>query len=180
MFDVRLRDIDPAIWRRVSVPEHYTLHQLHRVFQLLFGWLDYHLYEFRVGDRRFEAPDEEAEQEDSTAVDLRALERAVGSKFEYVYDFGDFWVHDVTLEEVIPIGPEPEEPLPEVLAGEGMPHEDTGGPDRYAELREALQSASHPQKAEMREWVGPAYDPDRFDPWLANQNLILVAAWDAI
>lgn len=106
VFDVRIRDIDPVIWRRVSAPEDYTLHQLHRVFQLLFGWLDYHLYDFRAGDRRFEAPDKEAEQEDSTAVDLRALQMSVGSKFEYVYDFGALLGPRRHIEEAIPIGPE--------------------------------------------------------------------------
>src|SRR5688500_7754393 len=71
---VTITDIEPPIWRLVRVPDDYTLHQLHRVLQLVFGWLDYHLYDFRVGERRFEAPDPEAEGEDSTAIRLRDLE----------------------------------------------------------------------------------------------------------
>jgi hypothetical protein len=180
VFDVRLRHIEPPIWRRVSVPEDYTLDQLHRIFQLLFGWLDYHLYEFRIADRRFEAPDEEAEEEDSTATYLYALNLEAGSRFEYLYDFGDYWVHDVALEKVVPIGPEPEDPYPAVLAGERMPHEDSGGPHRYMEMRDALSKKSHPDHRLTREWLGPQYDPDRFDSWLANQNLILAAAWGAL
>jgi hypothetical protein len=78
---ITLADIEPPIWRRVRVPDTYTLHQLHRVIQLLFGWLDYHLYEFRIGERRFEEPDEEAEGEDSTAVRLRDLALSTGARF---------------------------------------------------------------------------------------------------
>ena len=43
---VALRDTAPPVWRRLRVPDRLTLHQLHRVLQLAFGWLDYHLYEF--------------------------------------------------------------------------------------------------------------------------------------
>src|SRR3982751_4045698 len=58
---ITIAGIEPPIWRLVRVPDAYTLHQLHRVIQLVFGWLDYHLYAFTVGGRRFEEPLEEAE-----------------------------------------------------------------------------------------------------------------------
>jgi hypothetical protein len=51
-----LAGIEPPIWRYVRVPDAYTLHQLHRVIQLVFGWLDYHLYTFEVAGRR--SPDD--------------------------------------------------------------------------------------------------------------------------
>jgi len=50
---VTLRDIEPAIWRRVRVPDQLTLQQLRRVLQIVFSRLDYHLYEFQIGERRF-------------------------------------------------------------------------------------------------------------------------------
>lgn len=181
VFRVALQEIDPPIWRRVSVPDHYTLHQLHRILQLLFGWLDYHLYEFRIAERRFEAPDEEAEHEDSTALDLRSLKLEVGARFEYIYDFGDDWVHEFILEEVFPVDGEDMDVFPRLLGGERAgPHEDSGGPGRYQEMVEALRNRRHPEHREFRAWLEPTYDPERFDPWLANQNLILAAAWGAI
>ena len=43
-----------------------TLHDLHRTLQEAFGWQDYHLYEFKHGAQRFEAPrNDEATGEDS-------------------------------------------------------------------------------------------------------------------
>jgi hypothetical protein len=80
---VTVTEIEPPIWRLVRVPDDYTLHQLHRVFQLLFGWLDYHLYDFRIGERRFEAPDPEAEAEPSTKARLRDFGFEAGDRFTY-------------------------------------------------------------------------------------------------
>lgn len=78
---INLAEIEPPIWRYVRVPDAYTLHQLHRVIQFMFGWLNYHLYTFEVGDRRFEEPLDQAEYEDSTAIHLRDLALGTGARF---------------------------------------------------------------------------------------------------
>ncbi len=52
---IALRGLSPPVWRRVLVPEHLTLGQLHHVFQVVMGWADEHLHtdrEFCVCDRR--------------------------------------------------------------------------------------------------------------------------------
>jgi hypothetical protein len=148
---------------------------------MLFGWLDYHLYEFRVGQRRFEAPGEEAEQEDSTGTELRSLRLKAGDCFEYIYDFGDHWIHDIKVEKRSPVSEIEWGLLPALLDGERAgPHEDSGGPYSNAEVRRAFLDPKHPEHSARRDWAGKHYDPRQFDPWLANQNLILVAAWGAI
>jgi hypothetical protein len=179
---VSIAGIEPAIWRLVRVPDAYTLHQLHRVFQLLFGWQDYHLYDFRIGERRFEAPDPEAEGEDSTRTRLRQLGLEAGSRFTYVYDYGDNWEHEIVVEAVHGVVLRPEEPrFPIVIDGaRAGPHEDSGGRWGYAEMVKALRNKRNPQHRTYRDWAGPTYDPERFDPWLAGQNLVLAAAWGAI
>jgi hypothetical protein len=48
-----LRGISPMIWRRLLVPGDLTLHGLHRVIQIAFGWEDYHLHAFRRHGRRY-------------------------------------------------------------------------------------------------------------------------------
>lgn len=179
---VTLAEIEPAIWRLVRVPDEYTLHQLHRVFQLLFGWLDYHLYDFRIGERRFEAPDPEAEGEDSTRMRLRRLGLGAGDRFTYTYDFGDNWEHEVVVEKVHAVELRPDEPrFPILIDGaRAGPHEDSGGRWSYAEMMTALRNKRHSQHRMYRDWLEPTYDPERFDPWLAGQNLTLAAAWGAI
>ncbi len=179
---VTITDIEPPIWRLVRVPDEYTLHQLHRVLQLVFGWQDYHLYDFRLGERRFEAPDPEAEGEDSTAVRLRDLALTAGSRLTYTYDFGDYWQHEIVVEDIhVPIRHLDEPPLPALLGGaRAGPHEDSGGSSGYQRMVKALRNRRHPEHRHYREWAGELYDPERFDPWLANQNLVLAAAWGAI
>lgn len=179
---VSIAGIEPPIWRRVRVPDEYTLHQLHRVFQLLFGWQDYHLYDFRIGERRFEEPHPEAEDEPSTRFRLRDFSFTAGDRFVYTYDFGDNWKHEVVVEEMHPVTLRPDEMRrPELLGGERAgPHEDSGGPHGHAEMVKALRNKRNTEHRAYRDWVGPLYDPDRFDPWLAGQNLVLAAAWGAI
>ncbi|MCP5198128.1 MAG: plasmid pRiA4b ORF-3 family protein [Gammaproteobacteria bacterium] len=45
---IHLRGISPMIWRRVLVPETYTLRELHGVFQVAMGWEGIHLFEFNI------------------------------------------------------------------------------------------------------------------------------------
>ena len=40
---IRLADIEPEIWRQVTVPANYTLAGLHFVIQAVMGWEDEHL-----------------------------------------------------------------------------------------------------------------------------------------
>jgi Plasmid pRiA4b ORF-3-like protein len=180
---ITILDVKPPIWRYVRVPDEYTLDQLHRVIQLLFGWLDYHLYRFRVGERRFEAPGPEAEGEDSTAVRLRDLALEAGARFTYTYDFGDDWRHEIVVEDAYPVTlPEEDGGLPRLalLGGERAgPHEDSGGPPGYQRMVDALRDPEHPQHQDYRRWAS-WYDPDRFDRWMAANNLTLAAAWGAI
>lgn len=179
---ITIADIQPPIGRRVRVPDAYTLHQLHRVIQLVFGWLDYHPYEFAAGGRRFTQPLEEGADEDSTAVRLRDLPLGTGTRFTYTYDFGDRWVHEVVVEDTYistPLGRD-EDPSPVLFGGERAgPREDSGGPDGHRHMCEALCDPGHPDHGTYRLWAN-VYDPERFDVWMARNNLALAAAWGAI
>ncbi|HEX2203988.1 MAG TPA: plasmid pRiA4b ORF-3 family protein [Longimicrobium sp.] len=178
---ITLAEIEPPIWRRVLVPDAYTLGQLHRVIQLLFGWMDYHLYRFEAGERRFEAPHPEAEDEDSTAVHLRDLALRKRARLTYTYDFGDHWVHEIVVVDVYVSTPLDDEPaLPMLYGGERAgPPEDSGGPDGYQHMVDALRDPGHPEHRDYRLWAGD-YDPERFDTRMARDNLTVAAAWGAI
>lgn len=179
---ITLAEIEPPIWRWVRVPDAYTLDQLNRVIQLVFGWLDYHLYGFRVGERRFEERHEEAEGEDPAGTTLRDLALQKGARFTYTYDFGDYWVHDIVVEDVYISTSldEDDAQLPMLLGGERAgPLEDCGGPGGYQELVDALRDPHHPEHREYRSWASD-YDPERFDVRMARNNLTLAAVWGAI
>src|SRR5208282_4710236 len=42
-----LRDVHPAVWRRVRLADELSITELHRVIQILMGWDDDHLHRFR-------------------------------------------------------------------------------------------------------------------------------------
>ena len=50
---VSLREIEPAIWRRIELSSQTTLKQLHRILQIAMGWGNYHLHEYIVDGRRY-------------------------------------------------------------------------------------------------------------------------------
>jgi hypothetical protein len=177
-------DIAPPIWRRIRVPDSFTLHQLHRVLQIVFSRLDYHLYSFDVGGREFQAPDPEAEYEteDATATRLRDLKLSAGSQFTYLYDFGDDCRHDVVVERLLPMPSGTGlDWSPRLLDGErAAPPEDAGGASGYSRMLEALRDGEHLEHDEYRAWAGEQYDPERFDPWSLDHALALVVAWGGI
>lgn len=43
-----LDGISPLIWRRILVRETTTIGDLHEIFQMLFGWTDFHLNVFLI------------------------------------------------------------------------------------------------------------------------------------
>ncbi|MHB0962101.1 MAG: plasmid pRiA4b ORF-3 family protein [Gemmatimonadaceae bacterium] len=179
---IALAHSQPAIWRRLVIPDAFTLEQLHRVVQCAFSWLDYHLYEFRIGDRRFERPEAEAEGENAAQATVASLQLTKGARFTYVYDFGDDWEHEITVEEVA-LSPDADgfEWFPRILGGERAgPPEDVGGMMGYGDFLAALNDPKHPEHVERREWAPPGFDPAHFDVAAADHALTLVCAWGAI
>ena len=88
--------------------------------------------------------------------------------FEYVYDFGDHWQHQIQIESVIDdylFG------YPQVLEGEGAcPPEDVGGIGGYEEFLKAWNNPRHPEHDSVREWgEGMNYQP--FD--IVNTNELM-------
>jgi hypothetical protein len=182
VFRATIVDIEPPIWRLIRVPDDFLLHQLHRVLQLAFGWLDYHLHEFRVGSRRIEGPHEEAQSPTTLDVALRDLHLVKGSRLTYVYDFGDDWEHELEVVDFLPM---PEEGAfdwsPRLIDGaRAGPPEDAGGPPGYARCITALGDLADPEHDSYRDWLGSDYDPDAFNVWSSDRALALASAWGAV
>lgn len=168
---IALDHVKPAVWRRVVVDDSLTFRQLHAVIQRAMGWEDCHLHEFIIGDRELrigtkQAPgagfgfgdDDEVLSEEKTRL---AEVLADCKKFRYWYDFGDDWMHTVSVEKRLP--PDPQAAPAELVAGKNAcPPEDCGGPWGYGALRAALADPSHPEHAEMAEWY-EGFDPTGFD-----------------
>lgn len=180
---VTLNGSKPPIWRRVLVPAGMPLPQLHQVIQAVFGWLDYHLHEFRVGGFRGTAyapvnPDGDDEfygesSRDESAATVGELLPTVGSSMGYTYDFGDNWVLAIKLEKILA---NDGGQLPRCTAGRGMaPAEDSGGTWGWANIVQAVNDPHHEDHKEYREWLGmlpgDTLDPKAFDVEAANEDL---------
>jgi hypothetical protein len=172
---VSLREVEPEIWRVLLVPESASLAKLHAVIQRAMGWTNSHLYQFEINGQQFtdletwEPFDEDEEPGDAQVVRLRDLKLKRESAFTYLYDFGDHWLHDVIVQEIIP-SPKTER-LPCCTAGaRACPPEDCGGTHGYFELLEALHDPSHPEHESYRVWVGGRFDPEAFDLRKANSR----------
>ncbi len=178
---IALRQIRPQIWRRVLVPADIELDALHAVIQLTMGWTDSHLHSFDFGDRQFTTPYddnalEELQMEDENSVHLSELIDEPKSVFEYTYDFGDDWVHAVTLEKILPPSADTEYPV--CLAGKrACPPDDCGGAWGYVNLLEALRDPAHPEHKELKSWVGRKFDSELFDLEKVNKALKRIRRW---
>ncbi|WP_024794800.1 plasmid pRiA4b ORF-3 family protein [Tomitella biformata] len=180
---VELQDIEPAIWRQIAVPSDLMLDALHPVLQTVMGWRDSHLHGFLSGElgspdsERFEVRSEFSEPlgfgppgyaaqayEDEVRLDEVLAE--VGDTLLYSYDFGDGWVHTVTLEGVDEVA---SSTVPVCLDGaRACPPEDCGGVPGYENLLRVQASSGDASSRELREWLMMTtgklfYKPEEFD-----------------
>lgn len=169
---VSLEEIEPRIWRRIQVPDSFTLRQLHRVIQVSMGWQDSHLHQFTLSGKRYGEPDPEDEENviDERTVRLRDLPLSIGVSIGYEYDFGDNWQHRVVLEKTL--APDPKTIYPACVAGErSAPPEDVGGAGGYAEFLEAIADPNHEDHDANLEWAGGQFDPKAFSVAEVNRRL---------
>ena len=167
---VTLLDIKPSIWRRVLVPESMPLDYLHDAIQVAMGWEGGHLHLFDIGGRHFGDPTLVDHVDDETRYRMSRFAKDGVTKFRYVYDFGDDWIHGVVIE-----GREPAAAgvfYPACVAGKrACPPEDCGGPWGYQELLEIVASPDHPERNERLEWIGRELDPEAFSVAKTEQAL---------
>jgi hypothetical protein len=170
---ITLRESQPPIWRRIQVRASTTLYKLHQVLQTVMGWTDSHLHQFIVDGAYYGIPDPnwaELDIKSERGVKLGHIMTAVKDQFVYEYDFGDSWVHEIIVEQVLAAEPNIRYPL--CLAGKrACPPEDVGGIWGYAEFVEAIQQPQHPEHDAMLAWVGSSFDPEAFDLQAVNQAL---------
>ncbi|MDO9152640.1 MAG: plasmid pRiA4b ORF-3 family protein [Paludibacter sp.] len=158
-FKIQIRNITkPPVWRRLQVPAQFTFEEFHKVIQIVFEWDNYHLYNFTPqgwGSAPYIAVpskhDDEAPDLDARKTVLSKLFRIKGQKFTYIYDFGDDWNHQITLEEILPAKTK----KAVCINGNGAAAvEDCGGPWGYERLKEVLKNPKDEEYQEMLDWLG--------------------------
>jgi pRiA4b ORF-3-like protein len=176
-FKITLRGSEPSIWRRIQV-EDCTLDKLHEYIQTAMGWTNSHLHEFLIDGKRCGDPQlladngEKFEGIDSTRTKLSKIFPAAGGTltFQYEYDFGDSWSHEIFFEGNPP--PESGKKYPVCLEGaRACPPEDIGGVWGYADFLKTIRKKRHKDRVEMLEWAGGGFDPEEFDPLTATKSM---------
>jgi len=109
------------IWRTIAIREGQTLHDLHAIIFEAFDREEEHLYSFffphtrvRNFDLRkiYKSSDEythpytredqgvfESNAQDASTVSIGTLGLKKGQEFYYLFDFGDSWWHQITVEK---------------------------------------------------------------------------------
>jgi len=110
---VWLREISPAIWRRLLVRSDSTIADLHYTLQIVMDWTDFHLHQFIIRGKRYGVSrvgctifSDNARKVQLSDFSFRARER-----FLYEYDFGDLWQHEVRVEKQLPYEPKKTYPI---------------------------------------------------------------------
>lgn len=190
---ISLRDITPMIWRRLLVTSDTTIAQLHDMLQIAMGWEDVHLHQFRIHGRAYgiyrDGGMSFADNPHQALLADFKLRKA--ERFVYEYDMGDFWQHDIWIEQILPRDPRKHYPL--CTDGHGnCPPEDCGGPRGFMRLMAERDSGMallhmHADQAlvaqRLLDWYDggprPAYDDaafmdalERMRDWLDDAPIV--------
>jgi hypothetical protein len=167
VYDIRvaLRDISPSIWRSFTIDGETSFAELHDILQIVMGWENTHLYQFRYGKIRIAVENEEDplpfDASDAFVLTLNKLKAKKGDTFQYVYDFGDNWVHQL---EILSKEDDREIVYPVCFEGErNCPPENIGGIPGYLSLIEAAKKPRSKAYKEYVNWLGGDYDAEEFD-----------------
>ena len=173
--EVSLVGIEPRIWRRLTIPADCRLPDLHQILQIAMGWFNCHCYYFEIGGKHYSDPEDELEDSLSdAALTLADALRESADGFEYVYDMGDDWIHEVRL--VAKGTAAEDESAPLCLDGAGAcPPEDVGGARGYRDFLWANKYPKHEQHKSFLDWAGGLFNPKAFDR--RNVSSALVAWW---
>lgn len=172
VLDVSLALFTHTISRKLMVPLNTTFQDLHKVLQIAFNWQDSHLHEFYLFDESEAAQptpgqmvrpkinivmDEEAFEYGSPGVEMKLEEGLTLADFipphmfmKYVYDFGDYWEHEIIVEEIL-TNQSISSPVCVELAGIAPP-EDCGGEPGFDDFLEIINQPTHPEHEEMKRW----------------------------
>lgn len=171
--DINIDLEDDHVMRRIIVPNHYTLDDLHIVIQKVFGWKNMHLHEFiNMNNDKSYTPlyDDIDGFEHSLNSKSITLEDAFEKfdKWVYTYDFGDDWKHHIFCRMSIHQN-EPIRTLCTQFEGENIP-ENVGGVPGYHTYKKIMSDINHNEYNSYKKWL-KAIDYEPFNHLFVNMSL---------
>jgi hypothetical protein len=136
VIEVALKDITPRIWRRFMITTEATFVDLHEAIEDVCGWTNPQI----------------------TPID-ETLANKKGKELLYVYDFGDWWEHDLKVVDVVRDWPE--DFGRKLLDGRrAFPPDDCGGIGGYEDC--VVVALGKKKDPERLKWL-QGWHPEKFD-----------------
>lgn len=180
ILEIKINELKSPVVRKISVPSGITFRTLHDIIQIVFGWGNYHMYNFMPEDFKIEITCDFEKAElyneyvnkekdmknmfDGLISEKSLFEKQVkdaefeiideymklGSKIKYTYDFGDNWVHSIKVLEIVEDGIDDAK----VLMQKGItPPDDCGGVQGYEDIKDTLLDENNKGHEEMIAWA---------------------------
>ena len=175
---ISLIDSDPEIYRIVEVPSDIRLESFAAVINTAMGWEGYHMHLFQKGKTIYTT--EESDDEflfdpvktvNSYSLSLGEILTRKGSHIKYEYDFGDSWMHRITLESQQAYKKDETQGIFLIDGANACPPEDCGGIYGYQEMLEALKQPHSKAAKEYREWLGKNFNAHKFNAKKVEREL---------
>ncbi|QJW47929.1 plasmid pRiA4b ORF-3 family protein [bacterium BFN5] len=147
---VTLKHLEPIVWRRLLVPADLNLEKFHLILQVALGWQNAQLFKFIVNKRHYGLIDFEYEEPmiDAKKMTIRNIMPVEKQKIIYIYDFVDYWEHEIVLERIIPNASN----YKNIMCTDGeraCPPENCGGVSGYLEILATLRALVGEQDKEF-------------------------------
>lgn len=175
----KLQYTKPTVFRTVLVNSSVTFYELHHILQIVMGWYNCHLFNFKYHDYYLELPNVEDDDYDPFGtfqkVDPRKItlsEFFISPKtmINYTYDFGDSWAHEIQLQKII--GPDEVSSLPICIKGKyACPPENCGSIPGYYNIIDVMSNPKHREYRSFVDWLSEPFDMEKFDIDFVNKEL---------
>ncbi len=136
---------EKEIWRKIAIREGQSLHDLHMIIFEAFDRFEDHMYSFFINPtiKKFDprkiyksadeythpfACEEEPDKENAEKTTIGSLNLKEKERFYYLFDFGDEWWHEITVEQTD--GEADDDEYPRVIEEQGE------SPEQYEDYDE--------------------------------------------
>jgi len=179
----------PDVWRRLRIPAHFSLRDLHQAIQRTTHFYGYHDHLFTDKNKHVYISQNPKEYAADFDMDIETvhLEHMTfvgdvlsnsGTRLLYGYDSGDSWSFIVKLEKREAAAAGEAIRITCVDGAKAGPPEDCGGLPGFDHLRKVCaMSSPKGENEELMIWLNdmvPNYDPDRFDLDKVNRDLAVI------
>ena len=177
---ITLKGTSPPVWRRIWIPADMTFRNLHEAIQYLFGWMDYHLYDFEIAREHVKILCDDGEafefERDTVFKDMDTpLHTYLKEKMKlvYTYDYGDNWEHVILVEKQ---SEEAQSQIKLLKWKQDNLAEDAGNGDGYQEIVAKAADETNEEHEKMKNWLEMQHIP--FDEEMVREDLASITQED--